>query len=287
LACYKLKSKDDLILLVGFIIYFTIPDILRKNAIVTGAASGLGYEFSKLLAEDSYHLILIDIDGSRLQKAKMELEQKYKVEVDLLVCDLSEARCVMEIYSKVNHLNIDVLINNAGFGLYGLFNLTEWQKEEKMIHLHILTLTHLTKLILIDMIARGSGRIMNVSSMAAFQPGPFMSVYYASKAYILSFTEALSNEVKGTGVTATVLCPGQTKTNFQKTVASYSDTKLPTNQNLTDSTWVANYGYKAMKSGKSVAIPGMLNKFLVQLHRIMPRGISLSLIRSVQEKMRK
>lgn len=260
---------------------------MEKFAVVTGAASGFGYEFSKLLAEDSYNLILVDINGPGLEAVKKEFENKYAVGIDLLVYDLSKHGSALEIYSTFKHGPIEVLINNAGYGLCGFFSDTDWQREEAMIQLHVLTLTHLTKLILKDMIAKRSGRIMNVASVAAFQPGPLMSVYYATKAYILSFTEALANEVKGTGVTVTAFCPGHTETNFQKKVAFYSDSKLSHSGKLiANPNKVAKIGYKAMMSGKSLAIPGNFNKLLVQLHRIMPRKATVSIVRMLQEKIR-
>jgi short-subunit dehydrogenase len=261
---------------------------MDKVAIVTGAASGFGYEFSKLLAQDSYNLILIDINGPGLAEAKRELEKKYPVAVDLLVYDLSKPGCALEIYAEVKQYNIDILINNAGYGLCGFFTNTSWQREEDMINLQVLTLTHLTKLFLKDMVARGSGRIMNVSSIAAFQAGPLMAVYYATKSYILLFSEALANEVKGTGVTVTAFCPGQTATNFQKTVALYSNTKLSsTSRVMANVNQVAKIGYKAMMAGKSVSIPGSLNKLIALLNRFIPRKITVSLVRMLQEKIRK
>jgi short-subunit dehydrogenase len=261
---------------------------MKKNAIVTGAASGFGYEFSKLLAQDSYNLLLIDINGPGLVEVKRELEKKYSVAVDLLVQDLSKPGCALEIYSGIKQYNIDALINNAGYGLAGFFTATDWRREEDMINLQVLTLTHLTKLILRDMVVRGSGRIMNVSSIAAFQAGPLMAVYYATKSYILLFSEALANEVKGTGVSVTVFCPGQTATNFQKTVALYSNSKLSsTSKVMADASQVAKIGYKAMMAGKSVSIPGILNNLIALLNRIVPRKVTISFVRMLQEKIRK
>ena len=158
--------------------------------------------------------------------------------------------------------------------------------EEDMINLHVYTLTKLTKMILPDMVGRGRGMIMNVSSVAAFQPGPLMAVYYASKAYILYFSEALANEMKGTGVTVTVFCPGQTDTGFQKAVALKSGTTLSRTPWLDDPGKAARKGYNAMKAGKAVCIPGLKNKILAQLHRIVPRKTATSLVRLLQEKIR-
>lgn len=260
-----------------------------KTGLVTGAASGLGYEFSILLAQDSFDLVLVDIDEEKLITVKQQIRAIYQVHVDIIICDLSQPGCVELIYEQIKDRNIDVLINNAGFGLYGFFSETEWELEESMIYMHIMVMTHLTKLILKGMIKMKSGKILNLSSVAAFQPGPLMAVYYATKAYILSFSEALANEVKGTGVTVTVLCPGQTKTNFQKITAKNSKEKLSSAGFLSpaDPVKVALYGYNDMHSGYSKSVPGLINKFLILASRITPNRFSLPLIRKIQVQMRK
>ncbi|MFA5327069.1 MAG: SDR family oxidoreductase [Prolixibacteraceae bacterium] len=261
---------------------------MNKTALVTGAASGLGFEFSKLLAHDNYDLILIDFDEKRLLEASVNIEKQYPVQIQKLIFDLSQPGVANEIYSEINGKNIDVLINNAGFGLFGLFNETAWEIEESMIHLHVLTLTRLTKLIIKDMIRNRSGKILNVSSLAAFQPGPLMSVYFATKAYILSFSEALANETKGTGVTVTVLCPGQTKTNFENVSAVNSNTKVSKVKLFTaDPAKVARYGYDSMNAGKTTAIPGTMNKITAFFSRHIPRNLNASLVRNIQARIRK
>ena len=178
-----------------------------------------------------------------------------------------------------------MLINNAGFGLFGSFAETDWERESAMLHVHIITTTHLTKLVLEKMIKRGSGQILNMSSLAAFQPGPLMSIYYASKSYMLSFSEAIANELKGTGITVTALCPGPTKTSFQETVSKNTcNNKLKFNMACAKE--VALYGYKAMLKGKSYAIPGGFNKFLAALPRFIPRNTATSIVRKIQAKNR-
>ena len=263
---------------------------MTKTALITGAASGLGYEFSKLLAKDTYDLILIDIDEENLVKVKKDIENSFDSEVTLLVKDLSKPNVASEINEAVKHIVIDVLINNAGFGLFGSFYNTEWQRELDMLHLHIITTTHLTKLFLDGMVSRGSGKILNISSLAAFQPGPLMAIYYASKSYLLSFSEAIANELKDTGVTVTVLCPGPTKTAFQQVVSDQAAEDSSENKiefNMASSSEVAEYGYKAMLKGKTVAIPGIINKFLASLHRFVSRGAAAKIVRNIQEKNRK
>ena len=257
----------------------------NKTALVTGAASGLGFELALLLARDGYGLILIDIDSINLDRAKTNILKTYNTSITLMVKDLSLVNIAKEIYDDINTTEIDVIVNNAGFGLYGAFYNTDWERESQMLHLHILTTTNLIKLILPDMVERGSGKILNLSSLAAFQPGPLMALYYASKAYILSFSQAISNELKGTGVSVTVLCPGPTKTSFQEVVSEgISDNKI--GFNMACPKQVAAYGYKAMNRGTVVAIPGLINKFLSILPRMLSRGITTEIVRKIQNKNR-
>ncbi len=260
--------------------------MMTKTALVTGAASGLGYELAFLLIKDDYNLVLVDIDAPKLKEVKQFFNKEYKNTVTILVKDLSQPDVAQEIYNEVKQLPIiDVLVNNAGFGLFGTFANTDWKRESEMLHLHVLTTTHLTKLILPAMISRKSGKILNISSLAAFQPGPMMSMYYASKSYILSFSEAIANELKGTGVTVTALCPGPTKTLFQQTVSNNcSENKI--SFNMACASDVALYGYNAMKKGKTVAIPGVFNKFLSTIPRFVTRNMATRIVRNIQEKNR-
>jgi len=256
-----------------------------KTALVTGGASGLGYEFALLLAQDSHNLILIDIDSDKLSETKKELETKYSIQVTTLTKDLSIQNISEEIFNEIGDTPIDVLINNAGFGLFGTFAETDWAREAAMLNLHIMTTTHLTKLVLKGMVERKSGKILNMSSLAGFQPGPLMTIYYASKAYILSFSEAIANELKGTGVTVTVLCPGQTKTSFQEVVSEKtSENKISFNMGCPKE--VAAYGYQQMNKGKVVVVPGAINKVLSQLPRVFPRNMAANIVRKIQEKNR-
>lgn len=256
-----------------------------KTALVTGAASGLGYELALLLAKDKYRLILVDIDAENLTKVKNGILEEFDVEVITLTKDLSLPNIAEDIFDAIGSQSIDVLINNAGFGLFGSFAETDWERESAMLHLHILTTTHLTKLVLDGMIKRGSGKILNMSSLAAFQPGPLMSIYYASKGYMLSFSEAIANELKGTGVTVTALCPGPTKTSFQETVSENTcDNKITFNMACAKE--VAYYGYKAMLKGKVYAIPGSFNKFLALIPRFIPRRTATHIVSTIQKKNR-
>ena len=258
---------------------------MTKTALVTGAASGLGYELSVLLAKDNYDLILVDIDATNLRKVQSELNDTYNCNANIIIKDLSKPNVASEIINEINSTSIDILINNAGFGLFGTFSGTDWQRESDMLHLHILTTTHLTKLLLDGMLKRGSGKILNISSLAAFQPGPLMSIYYASKAYMLSFSEAIANELIGTGITVTALCPGPTSTDFQSVVSENTlDNKI--SFNMACPSKVAQYGYTAMHKGKTVAIPGKFNKFLSVLPRFLTRNRATSIVRRIQNMNR-
>ena len=266
----------------------------NKTALITGAASGLGFEFSLLLANDSYNLILVDINASKLEKVKNHIQKVYNSQIVILIKDLSKNNIALDILNDIKDEQVDVLINNAGFGLFGSFSDTNWQRESEMLNLHINTTTQLTKLFLKGMVERDNGKILNISSLAAFQPGPLMAIYFASKAYILSFSEAIANELKGTGVTVTALCPGQTKTAFQTVVANTSFQELDSDSscknkfdyNMACPKGVAKYGYAAMLKGKTVAIPGRFNKFLATLSRFVPRKMTTSIVRKIQEKNR-
>ena len=251
-----------------------------KASIVTGGASGIGLEFVKLLLEDGYKVFIIDNNKKNLKGLTKKLESK---NFESIHQDMSKTKSPQKIYDMLKNKNIHVLINNAGFGTFGKFYKTKWEKERQMINLHVLNTTHLTKLFLKDMVKKNEGKILNIASVAAFQPGPLMSLYYATKAFILHFTEAISNEVKGKNISISVLCPGQTKTNFQQHVSSK---KNKINFNTGCPVKVARYGYRALKNNITVSVPGLINKFIVFLGRILPRSTSTNLVRYIQEKNR-
>ncbi len=253
----------------------------NKVCLITGAASGLGYEFSKLAIQDGFDLILIDINTAKLNAVKQELENLHTQKITIISKDLCEKYVVEEIFDKIKDERIDMLINNAGFGLFGKFCDTEWELEERMMNLHMMTSTYLTKLVLRKMINNNHGKILNIASLAAFQPGPLMSVYYASKSFLLSFSEAIASEIKDTGVSITVLCPGPTKTNFQSTVNNASS-KNKLSMNMANAGEVAAYGYEALKKKKIIAIPGVFNKFLAFLPRVLPRNVVSAIVLKIQ-----
>ncbi len=255
------------------------------TALITGASNGIGLELAKVHASKGGNLVLVARNKSKLDELKTELENKYKITVYTIGKDLSADNSALEVYNETQKQNIqiDYLINNAGFGDFGMFTDTEWNKELRMINLNITTLTQFTKLYLQDMVKRGSGKIMNVSSTAAFQSGPTMAVYYATKAYVLSFSEAISNEVSDKGVTITTLCPGATESGFQA-AAAMEESALVKGKKLPTSKEVAEYGYASMMKGKTVAIHGMLNYLMANSVRFAPRAWVVKLTRKIQDK---
>jgi short-subunit dehydrogenase len=258
---------------------------MNKTALITGSSNGIGYELAKVHAEKGDNLVLVARTKSKLDELKKELEEKYKIQVYSIGKDLSKAGAAKEVYDEVKQQNItvDYLINNAGFGDFGLFAESDWNKQEQMINLNITALAHLTRLFLPDMIKRKSGRILNVASTASFQPGPTMSVYFASKAFVLSFSEAINNEVAEHAITVTALCPGATHSGFQA-AASMQDSKLFEGNNFPTSEEVALYGYKSMMKGKAVAIHGLKNTLMANSVRFAPRSLVVKIARKMQAK---
>jgi uncharacterized protein len=255
------------------------------TALITGASNGIGLELAKVHASKGGNLVLVARNKSKLDELKTELESQYKVSVYTIGKDLSANNSAQEVYDETTKQNIqiDYLINNAGFGNFGMFIETDWNKELQMINLNITTLTHFTKLYLQDMVKRSSGKIMNVASTAAFQSGPTMAVYYATKAYVLSFSEAVDNEVSDKGVTITTLCPGATESGFQA-AAAMEESNLVKGKKLPTSKEVAEYGYKAMMKGKTVAIHGLMNYLMANSVRFTPRALVVKLTRKIQDK---
>ena len=253
-------------------------------ALVTGASSGIGLELATLLAKDRHDLVLVARNRERLEAIGRGLTEEFGVTVTILARDLSNPEAPAEIARDLDErkLLVDILINNAGFGVYGPFVEAPIQKELEMIQVNVTAPTHLTKLLLRGMRERGRGRIMNVASTAAFQPGPLMAVYYATKAYLLSFTEALANELAGSGITVTALCPGPTITEFQK-AAGVEETRLFHSPLVMKPADVARIGYEGMMRGKRVVIPGLGNLALVEATRLTPRRLVTAIARRIQE----
>lgn len=256
----------------------------RQTALITGGSGGIGLELAKVLARHAFDLVLVARNRDTLEAAAGQLEGKYDVNVPVFAADLRRREAPQEIFDFLynENISIDVLVNNAGFGLLGEFADTEVTRELEMIQVNIAALTHLTKLFLPAMIKRKSGRVLNVASTAAFQPGPLMAVYYATKAYVLSFSEAVAEELRNTGVTVTALCPGPTRTEFAA-AAEMTDSRLFTAFGVASAAEVAEYGYVAMMHGRRLAIPGIKNKIVAQANRFVPRALTAKIARMAQE----
>ncbi len=256
------------------------------TAVITGASSGFGLEFAKIFASKGYNLVLAARSGDKLEKLSKALEKRYQIKA--LVCpqDLSApdgARALFD-FTEAAGCEVEILINNAGFGDYGKFADSRLEKQQQMIDLDVKALTTLTHLYLQGMISRGYGRILNVASIASFEPGPMMSVYYASKAFVLSFTESISCELQGTGVTATALCPGPTDTGFTKLADMPQNGRFADYFRTTKPVDVARYGYKALMKGQVIAIPGVLNKIGATAGRLAPKAISRNIVYKFQQE---
>jgi len=221
----------------------------------------------------------------RLNEAKRELENDFDVQVEIMPADLTIPEISEDIIQELKKRNIciDILINNAGIGSMDPFVDQEWKTIQNMLQVNIVNLTHLTKLLLKGMVQRNSGKIVNVASTAAFQAGPFMAVYYATKAYVLIFSESIANELQGTGVTVTGLCPGPTESGFQAT-ANQENARFLRMKKLPTAEQVARYGYQAMIKGQAVAVHGVTNKVFAFMTRILPRTMQARIVRSLHAK---
>jgi short-subunit dehydrogenase len=253
-------------------------------ALVTGASSGIGDEFARLLAAKGYSLVLSARREDRLNALAAELRKQHGIQTHVAVCNLSNPGAATILAAQIADAGIapEVLVNNAGFGVWGPFADVEWQREFDMLQLNIVALTELTKRLLPEMLSRGSGYVLNVASTAAFQPGPFMAVYFATKAYVLSFSEAVNEELRGTGVSVTTLCPGPTESEFFDAAAVQS--KKLTGQKLPSAREVAELGLDAMFARKRTVVHGARNRFLVQLQRFVPRGQVIRMVRAMVER---
>lgn len=251
-----------------------------RLALVTGASGGLGWELAKLLAADGYDLVLVARSADKLERNAQELRAAHGAGVRVIAADLAVPDAARQITAQVPEC--DVLINNAGFASNGRFDELPPDRVREELLLDVVTLTELARAYLPGMRANRRGRILNVASTAAFLPGPFMAVYYAAKAYVLSFSEALAEECRGSGVTVTCLCPGATDTGFQSR-AGVGDTllmRLP----LADARGIARAGYRGMLAGRAVVVPGPSNKLVALSPRFTPRRLLLWLSRKAVER---
>ena len=256
---------------------------MAKTVLITGASGGFGAQFAKLFAKDGCNLVLTARSTDKLNEIKRNLEGEYGVDVTVVTKDLSHPSAADEIFAftQNNGIDIDVLVNNAGFGILGRFAATDIAQQQEMINLNVLSLTKLCRLYLPYMIEQKYGRILNVASIASFAPGPLMATYYASKAYVLSFSDALATELKGTGVMVTALCPGPVNTGFADR-AGFKNNVMFSGKADGKVKQVSEYGYNAMNRGKTIALPDMLCKLGAFGVRLAPRAVAKQFIYKMQ-----
>jgi hypothetical protein len=257
------------------------------TALVTGASSGIGLELAKLFAADHYDLVLVARRQEHLDNLGKELTALHGVRCHTMAADLSALGAAANLVQRLERasLAVDILVNNAGFGALGRFARMDVERARSMIQVNVTALTELTRLLLPGMIAAGSGRILNIASTAGFVPGPLMTVYYATKAYVISFSEALREELRGSGVTVTVLCPGPTRTEFQQ-VAGMGTARLFKSFVVMSSAAVARAGYRGLMAGRRMVVPGVMNRVLPVVIRLSPRGLAVRVSRLFQESVR-
>jgi short-subunit dehydrogenase len=258
---------------------------LTKTALITGASGGIGYELAKLFARDHNNLVLVSRSADKLNQVAAELQGQFGITARAVPLDLAAVPAPKFLFEQMQRegVTVDVLVNNAGFGEFGEFAGMPEEEILGQIHLNITALTHLTRLFLPLMLARRSGKIMNVASTAAFQPGPLMAVYYATKAYVLSFSEALANEVAGSGVVVSCFCPGATETGFAKR-ASIEDSRLFKKLRPMSAEVVARDGYRGLMAGRTLVISGLQNRLVAESVRFAPRKLVTAISRWVAEK---
>lgn len=261
-----------------------IMNAQSQTAFITGASGGIGYELAGLLARDHYNLVLVARSAERLNQVASDLQTQHGVRVTVIPVDLADPAAPKFLFDQLRreHIDIDILINNAGFGAFGEFAQMPEAEIVDQIQLNITALTRLTKLFLAPMLERSAGRIMNVASTAAFQPGPLMAVYYASKAYVLSFSEALANELRGSGITVCCFCPGATNTGFAKR-AGIEGSRLFKIGAMNVET-VARDGYRGLMSGRTLVISGMHNWVVAESVRFAPRKLVTAVSRWIAEQ---
>ena len=255
---------------------------MSETALITGASSGIGLELAKLFAQSGRNLILVARSETKLETLREQLVNEHKVHVEVIVADLAEVDAAVSLVEEVNSrkLVVDILVNNAGFGELGKFAEISLERQMNMVRLNVVTVVQLTRLLLPEMIKRKGGGVLNVGSTAAFQPGPNMAVYYATKAFVLSFTEALHEELIDSNIKVVCLSPGPTETGFGED-SGMSATKVFTS-NTMDSKSVAEAGLKAYESNRSNVIPGFKNKVGAFMTRLVPRSLVRKLVKKLQ-----
>src|SRR5260221_4982575 len=248
-------------------------------ALVTGASSGIGRELAKLLAAGRYNLVLLARNEQRLRELASELTGAHPIEIKVLPKDLARPEAAGEIFEALRDTPVSILVNNAGFGSHGLFAELDLVGQKDMVQVNVTALVELTHYFVKPMLARKRGRVLNVASIAAFQPGPTVNIYYASKAFVYSFSYALAAELEGSGVTVTALCPGTTSTEFFERANIHMKRPWPP----MDARRVAEIGYRALMRGKRVAIPGLMNRVIAMLSPCVPARLTAGIVRRMHE----
>lgn len=256
---------------------------MKQTVLITGGSQGIGLELARIFAANDFDLVLVARRQEQLDQAAQEL-RKLGAGVTVIAKDLFDTANARALYDEVQarQINIDVLVNNAGQGLFGKFIETDLEEEMAIVQLNICSLVTLTKLFVKDMLQRGAGKILNVSSIAGKVPGPYQSVYHGTKAFVHSFTEAVRNELKDTGVTLTSLLPGATDTDFFHK-ADMESSKIAQDDKLADPAQVAKDGYEALMQGKDMVVSGMQNKLLVAMSNVLPDSLAAETMRKQQE----
>jgi len=257
----------------------------RETALITGASGGIGEALARIFAARSYDLVLAARSGEKLNTLAAELSEQFKIRATSAPVDLSAPTGSEQLLASLQAkaVAVDVLVNNAGFGTFGAFADADLREQLAQIQVNVVALTHLTRELLPGMVRRGQGKILNVASTAAFQPGPLMAVYYATKAYVLSFSEALWNELEGSGVTVTCLCPGPTRTDFMARARMGNPSVLAKSRTMMDADEVARRGFEGLLKGRRLVIPGLLNKVLAHSTRLGSRGLNARVVRRIMK----
>jgi hypothetical protein len=258
---------------------------MNQTAVITGASSGIGFELARIFAADGWNLILVSRDPQRLAEAGEKVSAESGRPVEIRTCDMSDQEAAEDLGLELamHPGGIDALVNNAGFGAHGGFVETDARVVMEMMNVNMNSLVALTRGILPGMLERKEGRILNVASVAGFAPGPLMAVYHATKAFVLSFSEALYEETRGTGVTVTALCPGPVRTNFMKRAGLEGADAFFMGPLGMDAEPCARVGYRALMRGRAIVVPGIFNKMAVLLFRFMPRALARKVVKIRQE----
>jgi short-subunit dehydrogenase len=252
---------------------------MKNWVLITGASSGIGCELAKLFAADQFNLVLVARREEKLAQIATELQARHGIEVKVLAKDLAKHTAAKEIFENLRGTQISILVNNAGFGWHGAFANEDLENSLDMMHVNMDALVELTQWFLPQMLAQQEGRILNVASTAAFQPGPFSAIYYATKAFDLSFSFALAEELSSTAITVTTLCPGGTHTEFHARAGGkrHVSRRLP----MMEAKEVAEAGYRGLMQGRRIVIPGAVNKITSTLARWMPLNFITKVVRKI------